>query len=92
VVDADEMMLIKVKMLATKSISERCYLETFEGSWNSWIHDALRLLVRPIAKPKGGVASMDCACEGVYSQVDKHVGNERLLVGVLSRFEWLECC
>ena len=31
---------------------------------------------------------MDCACEGVYSRVDRHVGNERPLLGVLPRFEW----
>ena len=63
-VDADEMMLIKVKMLATKSISGRCCLGTFEGSWNSSSHDALRISVQPIAEAQGngGVAQMDCAC------------------------------
>jgi hypothetical protein len=62
VVDADEMMLIKVKMLATKSISGRCCLETFDGSWNSWSHGALRILVRPVAKPKEGRCSTDGLC------------------------------
>jgi hypothetical protein len=76
VVDADEMMLIKVKMLTTKSISGRCCLETFEGSWNSSSHGALRLPVRPVAEAqgKGGVAPMDCACEGVYSRVGQACG------------------
>jgi hypothetical protein len=76
VVDVDEMMLIKVKMLTTKSISGRCCLETFEGSWNSSSHGALRLPVRSVveAQGKGGVAPMDYACEGVYSRGEHACG------------------
>ena len=69
-VDADEMMLIKVKMLTTKSILGRCCLETFEGSWNSLSHGALRLPVRHVVedKGKGGVAANGlCNSEGGHS-------------------------
>jgi hypothetical protein len=71
VVDADEMMLIKVKLLATKSISGRCCLETFEGSWNSRSHGALRLPVRsvPATQGKGDWQPKDCPGdrEGAFS-------------------------
>jgi hypothetical protein len=30
------------------------YLETFEGSWNSWSHSTLRLHVRPVMEPWKG--------------------------------------
>jgi hypothetical protein len=94
VVDADEMMLIKVKMLATKSISGRCCLETFEGSWNSWSHGALRLPDPAYCRDlEREVYHRWTVLVKVYTpRWDRHVGNERLLVGVLLRFEWLECC
>ena len=54
------------------------YLETSEGSWNSWSHGVLRLPVRPMLGPwKEGAHYL-----GLY----RNVGNERLLVGVLLRF------
>jgi hypothetical protein len=71
VVDANEMMLIKFKLLATKSILGRCFLETFEGSWNSWSHGALRLLIRPVpaTEGKGDWQPKDCPGdrEGAFS-------------------------
>jgi hypothetical protein len=54
------------------------YLETSEGSWNSWSHGAPRLPVWPVLEPwKEGAYYL-----GLYM----HVGNERPLVGVLLRF------
>jgi hypothetical protein len=71
VVDTNEMMLIKVKLLATKSISGRCFLETFEGSWNSRSHGALRLSVWlvPTTQGKRDWQPKDCPGdrEGAFS-------------------------
>jgi hypothetical protein len=63
------------------------YLETFEGSWNSWNHGALRLPVRPVveAQGKGGVAVDGlCDSEGVHSWGGTGMWG--------MRDRWLECC
>jgi hypothetical protein len=60
------------------SMRPRGYMETSEGSWNSWRHDALRLPILPV---------LELWKEGAYYLgLYRHAGNERSLVGVLLRF------
>jgi hypothetical protein len=37
-----------------RGVGPRGYLETFEGKWNFWSHNAMRILGRPMMEPWKG--------------------------------------